>query len=361
MSHNINSNFKLSPLYAALLVALAAPLPLAAQEQPAQDGAEQTLAPVSVYGEGENEYAAGVTSVGKTPTPIRDVPQSVTVINRAVLDAQGATSLTEALRNAPGITLSAGEGGQIGDNVNIRGYNARTDLFMDGMRDRGQYARETFFLEAVEVLRGPSSMLFGRGSTGGVINQVSKQASLRDHNEVGLGLGTEAFQRATVDVNKKFSDSGAFRVAALSHSNESTRDIVESERSGIAGSLRLGIDQQTEFALSVVIQRREDIPDYGFPFVPFNPPLDLGVVPENPAEPIDVDRDNFLGYTDDKFDQDVDVISMRIEHEFSPAVTLRNQTQSNTAKIHAMPTTISAFATAGNGRLMTNRCITRRI
>src|SRR5687767_2623762 len=113
MSRNANSNFKLSPLYAALLTALAAPLPLTghAQEQPAQPQAEaeQTLAPISVYGHGQDEYAAGVTSVGKTPTPIRDVPQSVTVINRAVLDAQGATSLTEALRNAPGITLSAGE------------------------------------------------------------------------------------------------------------------------------------------------------------------------------------------------------------------------------------------------------------
>ena len=86
-------------------------------------------------------------------------------------------TLKDALRNMPGITLSSGEGGNIGDNINIRGYSARTDLFLDGFRDRGHYARETFFLDAVEVLKGPPSMLFGRGSTGGVINRPASRSS----------------------------------------------------------------------------------------------------------------------------------------------------------------------------------------
>lgn len=328
-----NDTFKMRPLCAALLMALAAP---SAQAQGEQTGeSEQKLPPVSVHGE-VDDYAAGISSVGgAAPTPIRDVPQSVTVINRAVMDAQAVTTLAEALRNTPGITLSAGEGGQIGDNINIRGFNARTDLFLDGMRDRGQYARETFFLEAVEVLRGPSSMLFGRGSTGGVINQVSKQAGLRDHTELGLSAGTEAYYRATLDVNRKLSDSSAYRVMVLGHANESTRDVIESERSGVAGSLRFGIDTDTQIDLSAIIQRREDIPDYGFPFT-------ADGTEENPAEPVDADRDNFLGYTDDVFDQDVNILGIGVVHEFSPILSLRNRTQYNGADVHAAPTTINS-------------------
>src|SRR5262245_34361994 len=175
-----------------------------------------------------NDFGAAATTVGgKGTTLIRDVPQSVTVLNRAVLDAQGATTLTEALRNVPGITLSAGEGGVIGDNINLRGFSARTDLYFDGLRDRGQYSRETFFLESVEVLKGPSSMLFGRGSTGGVINQVSKQPRRRDATEIGLGLGMEGYYRGTLDLNRSLSESSAFRVAALAQTSDSTRDIVE--------------------------------------------------------------------------------------------------------------------------------------
>ncbi len=334
-----NNTFQMRPLCAALLVALAVPAPsVQAQEEQVKDESEQRLPTVLVHGEAD-DYASGVSSIGgAVPTPIRDVPQSVTVINRAVMESQGITTLTEALRNTPGITLSAGEGGNIGDNINIRGYSARTDLFLDGVRDRGQYSRETFFLEAVEVLRGPSSMLFGRGSTGGVINQVSKQASLREHTEVGLSAGSDAYYRATLDVNRKLSDSSAYRVAMLGHGNESTRDIIESERSGFAGSLRFGINTSTEVAVSAIIQRRDDIPDYGVP---------VGLLDgteqtiDNPGRPIETDSSNFYGFTDDRFKQDVDVFGLRIEHEFSPGLSLSNQTQHNAVTLHAMPTRIN--------------------
>lgn len=329
--------FKLRPLSAALVAALGAPAALPARaEEPAAPGAT-VLPEVQVRGQGEtNDYAPGITTIGRTPTPVRDVPQSVTVINRAVMDAQSASTLKEALRNVPGITISAGEGGQIGDNINIRGYSARTDLFLDGFRDRGQYTRDTFFLDAVEVLKGPSSMLFGRGSTGGVINQVSKQPSLRDGKEVSLGLGTQSYYRATADVNQKMSDTSAFRVSALAHTNESTRDIVEAERYGIAPSLRFGIGTPTSVGVSLVSQRSHEIPDYGFPFA-------TGGTKENPAQPIDVRKDNFYGFTDDRFDQDVDVLTARVEHKVSPPLSLRNQTQYSNARIEAAPTRMEAF------------------
>src|SRR5471032_2261969 len=104
------------------------------------------------------------------------------------MQAQGATSLVDALRNVPGITIGGAEGGQIGNNINLRGFTARTDIYFDGFRDPGQYYRDTFDLESIDVLYGPSSMLFGRGSTGGVVNQVSKKANLTPGGQVSTTI-----------------------------------------------------------------------------------------------------------------------------------------------------------------------------
>lgn len=296
-----------------------------------------------------DDFGAAATTVGgRGTTLIRDVPQSVTVLNRAVLDAQGATTLTEALRNVPGITLSAGEGGVIGDNINLRGFSARTDLYFDGLRDRGQYSRETFFLESVEVLKGPSSMLFGRGSTGGVINQVSKQPRRRESTEIGLGIGMDAYYRGTLDMNRPLSETAAFRVAALAQTSDSTRDVVESERYGFAPSLRLGIGTPTQVNLSWVHQTRRDIPDYGVP-------ITAGGTQENPAQPLRTNRDAFFGFTDDRFDQDVDIVSARVEHEFASGMKLRNQTQLSLARVEALPTTIAAPSSATSRTGIRNR------
>ena len=309
----------------------------------AQSVAQTTTLPqVQVQGSAVGEdYAAGVSNVGaKTPTPLRDIPQSVTVVPRAVMEAQSANTLTDALRYVPGITLSAGEGGSIGDNINLRGQSARTDIFLDGFRDRGQYSRDTFFVESVEVLRGPSSLFFGRGSTGGVINQVSKAPGLHAKNEVGVSVGTEDYYRATADFNRPLSDTSAFRIAGMAHNSQSTRDIVESERYGVAPSLRFGIGTPTTVTLSSVHQRARDLPDYGFPIA-------AGGTKENPAEPIKADRDNFYGFTDDFFNQDVDAVTARIEHKFSPTLTLRNQTQFTSVRLDARPTPITAAGVRG--------------
>jgi catecholate siderophore receptor len=297
---------------------------------------EKTLPTVKVQDEGEAPPAA--TQIGKTPQLLRDIPQTITVIDRAVMDAQGATTLTDVLRNVPGITLSAGEGGNIGDNVNLRGFSARTDLYMDGIRDRAQYSRETFFLESVEVLKGPSSMLFGRGSTGGVINQVSKQPRRQAATEVSGSVGTDSYYRLTADWNQPISETTAVRVAAFGHTNDSTRDVVGSERYGIAPSVRFGMGTPTEITLSAIVQRRDDIPDYGFALVTSNGQV---ATKDNLARPLDRDHDIFYGFTNDSFVQDVDMASVRISHEFSQALTLRNQTQFNSARIDANPTRIN--------------------
>src|SRR5580658_8066208 len=130
-----------------------------------------------------------------------DVPQSILTVSQQEISEQAVSSLQDVLRNVPGITINAGEGGAHGDSVNLRGISVPDSFFLDGLRDIGLYQRDTFDEEAVEVLLGPSSVLFGRGSTAGVINQVTKQASLTPAESASLEAGTASTQRATADVD----------------------------------------------------------------------------------------------------------------------------------------------------------------
>ena len=143
------SQFQPTPIAAALLLAFALPASVSAQtptddsKKASQKVTEKQMPEVSVSGQkSADDYNAPVSTIGgKTPTPVRDIPQSVTVINKVVMDQQAAYSLPSVLRNVPGITLGAAEGGTIGNNINLRGFSARTDVYLDGARDRGQYYR----------------------------------------------------------------------------------------------------------------------------------------------------------------------------------------------------------------------------
>ena len=350
--------FHRTPIASALLALCAAPIATTAIAQTAPAPAAAASAPASTLQEVRvksrtetDEYNPGTATIGgKAPAALRDIPQTITVVNRAVLDAQGANSLQEALRNVPGISISAGEGGAIGDNINLRGFSARTDVFLDGFRDRGQYTRDTFSLDAVEVLKGPSSMLFGRGSTGGVINQVSKKPQRADLTEVGLTLGTENYKRATLDVNRGLSETSAFRVAVMAQDSESTRDVVSVERFGLAPSLRLGMGTPTEITLSALLQRGRDVPDYGVPFLR-NGSDTVGAV----RTPAAVPANRYFGYADDYFNQDVAVLTATVQHRFSDRLTLRNQTQLSRSTTEASPTplgTVSVVDGAPDGTLV---------
>lgn len=279
-----------------------------------------------------DEYAPGVSSLGaKVPTPSRDIPQTVVQVDRALLDSQGATSLQDALRNVPGITLAAAEGGTIGNNINLRGFSARTDIYLDGFRDRGQYFRDTFDLESVDVLEGPASMLFGRGSTGGVINQVSKQPELRRFDSVSLTAGSDDRYRASADFNEPLSDTAALRINAFGQDVHSTRDVMGNTDAGVAPTLKFGIGTDTTFTLSALLQHNDDMPDYGLP--PVN------------GHPAPVDSDNFYGLTDDRTIQDVGMLAARLEHAFSPNLRIREQLQYNDYLIDARETAPNALVT----------------
>ena len=217
----------------------------------------------------------------KLTEPLRDIPQTITVIPRAVIEEQGATTLRDVLRNVAGITFQAGEGGvPAGDELSIRGFSARTDMFVDGVRDFGGYARDSFNMEQVEVAKGPTSALAGRGSTGGAIDQVSKSPVAAPVMDATFGAGTASYQRSTIDINQPLDGSPvpgtAVRLNAMwTDTDVPNRDVVTGERWGLAPSLALGVGSSTRANVSYFKLKQDNIPEYGLPWVPVNTNPDL--------------------------------------------------------------------------------------
>lgn len=277
-------------------------------------------------------FGGNPVSISRLPAELRDIPQSVTVINQAVMQSQGATSLASALRNIPGLTIGGAEGGQIGTNINLNGFSARTDMYLDGTRDRAQYYRDIFALDSVEVLQGPSSMLFGRGSTGGVINQVTKRATLTNANEVSLSASTNGLVRSTLDMNRALSETSALRVNVMGQDGSATtRDQTKLHDAGIAGTLRLGINTPTQITLSGLVQHNRDMADYGVP--PLN------------GRPVAVDRNTAYGLSNDRTISDIHSFTGTVQHKLTPTTTIRNQTSLNYVTTDARETSAQVIGT----------------
>ncbi|HEY8570746.1 TonB-dependent siderophore receptor [Microbulbifer sp.] len=208
----------------------------------------------------------------KFARPLLDTAQTINVISEEVMQQRAATTLRDVLRNVSGISMQAGEGGAPpGDQFSIRGYSARTDIFVDNVRDFGGYTRDPFNLEQVEVVKGPSSDYSGRGSTGGSVNLVSKTPHLSDSTSGSVLAGTDSYGRATLDVNRTLDgiDNAAARINILTHTQDvAGRDEVDNSRWGIAPSIAFGIETDTEVNLSLFHLAQDNTPDYGIPWVP---------------------------------------------------------------------------------------------
>jgi catecholate siderophore receptor len=229
----------------------------------------KTLAPVTVKSTRDREaqtYQSGITSVGKVPVAARDIPQSLTVVNEKLLHDQGKDSFKSALENVVGITFEAGEGGRVGDNIRLRGFSAAGDIYQDGLRDIAQYNRDTFNTDRIEVLRGAASMLFGRGSTGGIINQVSKQPRLITEHEVNATFGTHGYQRLQGDFNFKLEGDAALRINAMETDADGRGEnaSASTHRRGLALDYRFGIGTANEFQIGYYHLHYNDKPDWGF-------------------------------------------------------------------------------------------------
>ncbi|MDF0605507.1 TonB-dependent siderophore receptor [Neisseriaceae bacterium TC5R-5] len=257
------------------------------------------------------------SSIGKTKQKLKDIPQSISVVPKQLLEDQATSNLKDALRNVPGITFAAGEGGRTGDQVIIRGFTATTDTYLDGMRDIGQYNRDPFNLEKVEVLKGASSMLFGRGSTGGVVNQVSKTPFAGEQKNIELSLGTHNFKRLTADLNQALNDNSALRLNVMGTQQGSDRGPAENKRFGFAPSLALGLGEPTTVVFSWLHQQEDNVPDYGLPFDP------------NTRQPIAVPRDRFYGLDSDFEKTRADIVTAKVSHIMNDQMVLTNQLRYN--------------------------------
>lgn len=252
-----------------------------------------------------------------------EVPQTVSIISNTVMEDQGVTTLREVLRNVPGISIQAGEGGvPAGDQLSIRGYSARTDLFVDGVRDIAGYSRDPFNFEQVEVIKGPASSYSGRGSAGGSVNLISKKPTEENFTHVSAGIGTEDYMRATLDTNQVISDEVSVRLNAMVHdASIAGRDKVKQSRWGVSPSMTMGQKGNTQFTLSYFYMEQDNLPDYGIPWVPFN----TGALANESNQPAPVDFSNFYGLTSrDREETSTHIATGIINHEFSESVKFRN-------------------------------------
>lgn len=331
-----------------LVLCCAASRPTLAQSS---EGSVQ-LPPVSVQGQtGQSGYKVDEPTLPKFTEPIRDTPQTINVVPKQVIEQRGATTLRDVLRNVPGITVNAGEGGgPQGDNLRIRGFAANTDLFLDGMRDISQTSRDPFNLQQLEVLKGPSSIAFGRGSTGGIVNQVSKTPSVEaPFYDGALTVGTDMTKRATIDLNQPLTDGlslggAALRLNAMVHdSNVAGRDEIENQRWGFAPSLTVGQNRDTRATLSYFHLTQDNLPDYGLPLI-------NGRVPQG------IDRGNYYGLRNIETEQTQNEIgTLKVEHDINDALMLRNQFRYEYDTRYAIvsPPRASAF-TLANGLVTHN-------
>ncbi|HRE17579.1 MAG TPA: TonB-dependent siderophore receptor [Rhodocyclaceae bacterium] len=297
-------NTKLLPI-GAMLLGFSIPNTASAQST-------TTLPTVEVKADAEREsgsYQAQSTTIGKLKQLPKDVPQALTIINSSFMHDAGSDTLKDALRNIAGLTFNAGEGGRIGDNMNLRGFYSFGDMYQDGIRDVAQYNRETFNLEQIDVLRGSGSMLFGRGQAGGVINQVSKEPMLIDKNTISATVGSNDYKRATADVNKVVGENMALRVNAMKTDAGSTRDQVTSEREGFAPTLRWGIGTKNEFSIGHFYLKTHNTPDYGIPFFD--------------TQPLNVPTSRFYGTTRDYEDNTTNMTTGSYKHRFSNDTELK--------------------------------------
>ncbi|MBI2768527.1 MAG: TonB-dependent siderophore receptor [Burkholderiales bacterium] len=225
---------------------------------------EQTLKPVTVIEkaeapQGKEALQTKKTTIGKGNQDIRDIPQSITVITEKLIDDVKLDTLRDALHYTAGITFAATENGTDQD-IRLRGFPIATtgDLMIDGMRDPSQYDRDTFNIERVEVMRGSASMLFGRGSTGGVVNQVSKKPLLADQTDVVGTVGTGGYYRTTADFNIRTGETSALRINAMY--NKAGNGGANIDKRGIAPSFSWGLDTADEFTVGLFYLKSNNIP-----------------------------------------------------------------------------------------------------
>lgn len=334
------NNFRLKKLTALVLFALNAPVIAA--------GGSTTTLPTVTVEAGEDDadgtYAPGFsTSATKSAAPLRDIPQTVNVIPQQLIQDQAARSLQDVLRNVPGVGMSNGDGQR--DQVTIRGFSAISDQFIDGIRDDALYFRDLSNIERVEVLKGPAAVLYGRGSSGGLINRVTKKPRAGTFGEATLNLGSHELKRISIDANTSVTDGVDFRITGAYEDSGSFRDQGFIERSSIAPAVSFKLGDATKLLLQGEFAKDTRITDFGIPS--FN------------GRPVNVPASTYYGSgearRDDYSTSEVSAFTAVFDHRFSDVLSVRNATRYYTYALdrnNTLPggTVDSATLTVGRSR-----------
>jgi catecholate siderophore receptor len=326
---------------------VAAPAPVAA---PAAESAPA----------GAEGYRATSSGLSRIPTPLIDTPQTINVVTQEVIRDQGARTMEDALRNVPGITFQSGEGGMQGDAPFIRGFQARTDIFRDGIRDPGWYTRDVFSSDSVEVFKGPSAFAFGRGSTGGAINITSKQATGAKFFEGTLSGSTPKGVRADIDASGSYANIDARIAAVYQDIDTAGRDNVWTKRWGVAPSMTYKFNQESRLKLGYIYQGEESVPDYGHPYLPqavrsaVTGQLTSGGYygTGQTTSPVPINRNNWFGTTSgpfaDRTRTETHILTGRWEYDLTKELKFANTSRYFTVDRSSMPTAPRSLGRANN-------------
>ena len=308
---------------------LAGSLSAMAQQAPSSQtpsGADKTLKQVTVKEkaeapEGKDSVRATTTSIGKGNQELRNIPQSITVVTEKLIDDRNLDNLKDVLRNTAGVTFQAAEGGE--EDIRLRGFSLATtgDLFIDGMRDPAFYDRDTFNNDRVELLRGSASMLFGRGSTGGAVNQVSKLPRLITEHEVTTTLGSHNYVRVLGDFNIQTGESAALRINAMANKADNNGSGSSTDKKGIAAAYRLGIGERNEFQASAYYLDNKNGINYGLPWIK---PKSTDTSAANTLIP-NIDPTTYYGLASDRNYGTAQWVNLKHTHRFDVDSELQTQ------------------------------------
>ncbi len=337
--------FRLSPIAAAVLAFHAAPA--VAQVAAAEPAA--TLPTVKVEDSAASEIKANQVSSPKFTQPLVDTPQTITVLKKELLQQQGALSLSDALRQTPGITFQQGENGNStsGDSVFLRGFDTQGSIFLDNVRDISPAVRDLFNVEQVEIVKGPAGTDNGRGVAAGYINLVTKTPFADNLATGSFSYGTRDRRRLTADVNRKLTESIAVRLNVVGQDGGvAGRDVVERQQWGIAPSVAFGLGTNTRITLFTQHLFQDNTPDGGVTAIGVSGYRSADAAAANAAR---VPISNFYGLDADFEKVDLNIFSGKIEHDLAPGYKITNLSRySRTTQDRILTAPLQAPTTTGD-------------
>lgn len=328
------SHFTVSPLarssatvITGLAMSLSVSVAHAADASAETDSSPQSLPGITVEASGIKALASP-----KYTAPLAETTQTIQVIDKEVLKSEGVSTLTEAMRNVPGVgTFNAGEGNggpNVGDALYMRGLDISNSIFVDGIRDLGSVTRDMFNIEQVEVTKGAAGTDNGRGSAAGSINLVSKQPKLADSFDASVGAGSGSYKRATLDWNKNldtFTSGAAFRLNLFDeNSGVAGRDNVKNRGWGVAPSLAFGLHTDTRVYLNLLHVEKNNVPESGLSTIGM---AGFSGSVAGLSSASQVNSSNYYGSSDSHDNSVATMATARVEHDINATTTLQNTTR----------------------------------